>query len=707
MTPGQEPGSAEVQPSPGQKMIPPNFTEPVKSVEAVDGQELRIPCKVTGTPMPQISWYHNGKNIDQDEEYVVTYNPDTGDVSLLIVEVFPEDEGEYVCVAHNPAGDAVTRATLVVSETEEVLKTPTKEETEVKVTPEAPEKKVEVMPEECLPEAAEIEEDEVTPAVIERPKVVPLQEEKPASPTFEIEVGYIPVEEDQEMPPEIEEQAVESTIIIKPAPKFGPDEVKEAEVQPDVIPRPKVVPLEETKPELPPMEIEIEAFVPAEVEEKEQLPPEVEEQVVEPEKLVRPTPIFEVEAKEAELKPDIIERPKVVPLEETKAELPSMEVEIEAFVPTEAEREELPPQVEEQIVEPEKLVRPTPKFEAAEVTEAQLKPDIIERPKVVPLEETKAELPSMDIEVEAVVPTEEEREELPPQVEEEVVEPERIVKPTPKFEPAEAKEEELKPDLIERPKVVPLEETKPELPPMQVEFEIQTREAPEQQESLPDEVSEEVLEQTVKITKIERPKPKPLVEEAAPEEPDFEVQIETKVEEKPEVGEEVSEEALVPDLVKKKVDIPELKPKDEDMGKKKARDDEERPPKKEEIYVPEQFEAVEEIDSAEEIPPEFVELMQPQIVYDGDRAVLSTKVIGVPPPSITWYKGTTEIQPSTDFQIGYDVSSGVCTLLIPEVFPEDAGEYACRAVNPYGESVTTANLLVEGKPYYQICGLIF
>ena len=605
-------------------MIPPNFTEPVKSVEAVDGQELRIPCKVTGTPMPQISWYHNGKNIDQDDEYVVTYNPDTGEVSLLIVEVFPEDEGEYVCVAHNPAGDAVTRATLVVSETEEVLRKPTPmdEETEVKV---APEKKMEVQPEECLPEAAEIEEDEVTPAVIERPKVVPLQEYKPPSPTFDIEMEYIPVEEEEkEQPPAIEEQAVEETIITKPTPKFGPDEVKEAEVQPDVIPRPKATPLEETKPELPPMEIEIE--IPAGVEEQEQLPPEIEEQVVEPEKIVKPTPTFDVEAKEAEVKPDVIERPKVVPVEETKAELPSMEIEVEAFVPAEAEKEELPPQVEEQIVEPEKLVRPSSKLEAAEVSETQVQPEVIERPKVQPVEETKQELPSME-----------------------------------------------------------------------VEFEIQTKETPEEKETLPEEISEEVLEQSVKITKIERPKPKSVVEEAAPVEPDFDVQIETEVMEQPEVGKEVSEEALVPDQVQKKADIPDLKPKDEDMGKKKSRDDEERPPKKEEIQVPEQFEAVEEVDSVTEVPPEFVELMQPNIVCDGDRVTLSTKVIGVPPPSITWYKGTTEIQPSTDFQIGYDAPSGVCTLTIPEVFPEDAGEYACRAVNPYGESITTANLLVEGK----------
>ena len=755
LAPGQEP--AEIQLSPAQRMIPPNFIEPVKSVEAVDGQELRMPCKVSGSPMPQISWYHNGKNIDQDEEYVITYNPDTGDISLLIVEVFPEDEGEYVCVAHNPAGDAVTRATLAVLETEEVLAQP--EETEVKVVPEAPEKKVTVAPEECLPEAAEIEEEEVTPAVIERPKVVPLEEEKPPSPTFEVEMVYISTEEKEQPPPEIEEQIVEPTKLIRPTPKLGPEEVKEGEVKPDVIERPKVVPLEETKPELPPMEIEIETYIPAEVEEKEELPPQVEEQVVEPEKIIRPTPTFEAaEVKEAEVRPDVIERPKVVPLEETKAELPTMEIEFEASIPAEVEeREELPPQVEEQVVEPEKIIRPAPTFEATEVKEAEVRPDVIERPKVVPLEETKAELPTMDIEFEAYIPAEvEEKEQLPPEIEEQVVEPEKLKRPPPKLEPDEAKEVEVKPDVIERPKVVPLEETKPELPPMEIEVEFEMKETPELEEELPEEIAEEVLErdvkptkidrpkpkpvteekpelpemelpieiiekeaekpeeelpeveeevleQAVKITKIEKPKPKPLVEEKAPEEPDFDITVEAPVEkEKPEVGPEVTEEALIPDLIKKKIDIPELKPKDEGMGKKKARDDEERPPKKEDIYVPEQFEPVEEIESPEEIPPEFVELMQPQIACDGDTVVLRSKVVGVPTPSITWYRESIEITPSTDFQTGFDTSTGVCTLLIPEVFPEDAGEYACRAVNPFGESITTANLLVEGEFFFSI-----
>lgn len=119
---------AELQPSPTESLHPPKFVKPLPSLEAVDGQELSIPCKIIGKPPPQISFFHNGKNIDQDDEYVISYNPDTGEINLLIVEVFPEDEGEYVCIAQNPVGEASTRSYLTVVDTGIELYT-TEEET--------------------------------------------------------------------------------------------------------------------------------------------------------------------------------------------------------------------------------------------------------------------------------------------------------------------------------------------------------------------------------------------------------------------------------------------------------------------------------------------------------------------------------------------------------------------------------------------------
>lgn len=44
----------------------------------------------------------------------ISYEPETGKCQLLIVEVFPQDAGEYRCIAVNEKGKAVSRATLEV-----------------------------------------------------------------------------------------------------------------------------------------------------------------------------------------------------------------------------------------------------------------------------------------------------------------------------------------------------------------------------------------------------------------------------------------------------------------------------------------------------------------------------------------------------------------------------------------------------------------
>ncbi|ESO99780.1 hypothetical protein LOTGIDRAFT_141499, partial [Lottia gigantea] len=95
-------------------VTPPDFVEPLHSTTATDGQEIRLTCKVTGFPPPQISWFHDRENIDDDEEYVISYEPETGEISLIIVEVFPDDKGQYACIAQNPGGQATTSATLSV-----------------------------------------------------------------------------------------------------------------------------------------------------------------------------------------------------------------------------------------------------------------------------------------------------------------------------------------------------------------------------------------------------------------------------------------------------------------------------------------------------------------------------------------------------------------------------------------------------------------
>lgn len=118
------------------------------------------------------------------------------------------------------------------------------------------------------------------------------------------------------------------------------------------------------------------------------------------------------------------------------------------------------------------------------------------------------------------------------------------------------------------------------------------------------------------------------------------------------------------------------------------------------------FELVEEqpqilpTQAPDEIPPEFVELLQPQVVVEGESVTMTCKLIGSPAPSVTWYRNSIVIESGPDIKVTYDIPTGVCILEIAEVFPEDAGEVVCRAVNPFGEAMTSANLLVQGLLIY-------
>lgn len=67
---------------------------------------------------------------------------------------------------------------------------------------------------------------------------------------------------------------------------------------------------------------------------------------------------------------------------------------------------------------------------------------------------------------------------------------------------------------------------------------------------------------------------------------------------------------------------------------------------------------------------------------------------GFPRPQITWFKQTQVLLPSSDFQIYYD-DDNVATLIISEVFAEDAGTYTCVAKNAAGFASSTTELIVE------------
>ncbi|CAG5126018.1 unnamed protein product, partial [Candidula unifasciata] len=92
-------------------------------------------------------------------------------------------------------------------------------------------------------------------------------------------------------------------------------------------------------------------------------------------------------------------------------------------------------------------------------------------------------------------------------------------------------------------------------------------------------------------------------------------------------------------------------------------------------------------------PPVFTKPLRPVRVPEGNSVTLEVHFTGIPPPVITWYRDSFEIQPSRDFQISTTEYSS--SLHIPEVFAEDAGLFTVKAYNKFGLVQCKAKLTVD------------
>lgn len=95
------------------EFISPRFIEKVENVHIMDGEKLVLNAKVHGVPIPKVEWLHNGDTIAESKD-IFTQQDNSGQCTLTIKEVFPEDAGEYVCVAKNKIGEAFSRGIVTV-----------------------------------------------------------------------------------------------------------------------------------------------------------------------------------------------------------------------------------------------------------------------------------------------------------------------------------------------------------------------------------------------------------------------------------------------------------------------------------------------------------------------------------------------------------------------------------------------------------------
>lgn len=100
-------------PSADKPMSAPEVTTALPATLSVkDGEALEIKCEFKGDPEPQINWTKSGEPLTSSDVVALKYRNRVA--VLTIPEVFPEDEGTYVCTAANSMGKTTSQCVLKV-----------------------------------------------------------------------------------------------------------------------------------------------------------------------------------------------------------------------------------------------------------------------------------------------------------------------------------------------------------------------------------------------------------------------------------------------------------------------------------------------------------------------------------------------------------------------------------------------------------------
>ncbi|CAL8393113.1 unnamed protein product [Boreogadus saida] len=95
--------------------------------------------------------------------------------------------------------------------------------------------------------------------------------------------------------------------------------------------------------------------------------------------------------------------------------------------------------------------------------------------------------------------------------------------------------------------------------------------------------------------------------------------------------------------------------------------------------------------------PWFKKPLKNQSVVDSEPVRFAVKITGEPKPEVTWWFEGETLQDCEDYQ--YIERGETFCLYLPESFPEDEGEYMCKAVNSRGTAASTCILTIETDDY--------
>lgn len=70
-----------------------------------EGETVRLECRPSGRPIPDIQWFLDGKRVFDDRQHKMVINED-GIHSLILNSIGATDGGTYTCIAKNRGGEA-------------------------------------------------------------------------------------------------------------------------------------------------------------------------------------------------------------------------------------------------------------------------------------------------------------------------------------------------------------------------------------------------------------------------------------------------------------------------------------------------------------------------------------------------------------------------------------------------------------------------
>ncbi|CAF4749802.1 unnamed protein product [Pieris macdunnoughi] len=95
-------------------------------------------------------------------------------------------------------------------------------------------------------------------------------------------------------------------------------------------------------------------------------------------------------------------------------------------------------------------------------------------------------------------------------------------------------------------------------------------------------------------------------------------------------------------------------------------------------------------------PPLFLQQLEDIIALENDKTEFRVSFVGIPIPTIAWFKDDYEIFSSRRTAISTTESTSV--LIFHQTLPSDEGEIKCTATNRLGHTVTKARLTLEAAP---------